>query len=84
MHCAHQIEAARAKPGFRSGQAAIESIIVVGLILLIFIGIFELARLFAAEEILNYAAGRGARAATVGFNDFMEKEKWRLSRTRAL
>ena len=79
MPCAHQIEAARAKPGFRSGQAAIESIIVIGLILLIFIGIFELARLFAAEEILNYAAGRGARAATVGFNDFMVEKTIRVA-----
>ena len=79
MGRANPLVAARAKRQACAGQAAIESIIAIGLILLIFIGIFELARLFAAEEILNYAAGRGARAATVGFNDFMIEKTVRVA-----
>jgi len=53
------------------GQALIESCIVIGLICLLLMGIFQLAQLFLAREILDYAAGRGARAKAVGFNDFM-------------
>ena len=53
------------------GQALIESCIVIGLICLLLMGLFQLAQLFVAQEILDYAAGRGARAKAVGFNDFM-------------
>jgi len=53
------------------GQALIESCIVIGLICLLLMGLFQLAQLFMAREILDYAAGRGARAKAVGFNDFM-------------
>ena len=55
----------------RSGQALIESCLVVALICLIFFGVFQLSQLFASQEVLDYAAGRGARARTVGFNHFM-------------
>ena len=80
MDCANPHDAAvRSQPCACSGQAAVESIIVIGLILLIFVGVFELARLFAAEEILNYAAARGARAATVGFNEFMIEKTVRVA-----
>lgn len=79
MDYANPHKAGREKTRACSGQAAIESIIVIGLILLIFVGIFEIARLFAAEEILNYAAARGARAATVGFNDFMIEKTIRVA-----
>ena len=38
---------------------------------LILFGLLEIARLFMAREVLNYAATAGARAHSVGFNDFM-------------
>lgn len=38
---------------------------------LVLFGLFEISQLFAAQEILDYAAARGARAETVGFNHFM-------------
>ena len=38
---------------------------------LVLFGLFEISQLFAAQEILDYAAARGARAETVGFNSFM-------------
>ncbi len=57
--------------GGRSGQSLIESCLVVGLACLLFFGVFQLSQVFAAKEFLDYAAARGARAATVGLNDFM-------------
>lgn len=55
----------------RSGQALIESCLVLVLLCLILFGALQVSRLFAAREILDYAAARGARAQTVGFNRFM-------------
>lgn len=43
----------------------------MALICLVFFGVFELSQLFASKEVLDYAASRGLRAKTVGFNDFM-------------
>ena len=60
------------------GQALIESCIVIGLICLLLMGMFQLVQLFMAREILDYAAGRGARAKTVGFNDFMVSKTVRI------
>ncbi len=57
--------------GNRSGQALIESCIVILFICLICFGLLQVSRFFAAREILDYAAARGARARTVGFNRFM-------------
>ena len=53
------------------GQALIESCIVIALICLILSGFFQLSQLYAAKEISAHACFRGARAKTVGFNDFM-------------
>lgn len=53
------------------GQALIESCLVIAIVCLIFFGIFQISQLYAAQEVLDYAAGRGARAFTVGFNKFM-------------
>ena len=55
----------------RSGQALIESCIVVLLLCLICFGLLQISRFFAAQEIMDYASARGARARTVGFNQFM-------------
>ena len=54
-----------------AGQSLIESCFVVAVICLIFFGLFQISQLFAAKAILTYAAAAGARARTVGFNDFM-------------
>lgn len=56
---------------YQKGQSLIESCIVIGILCLLLMGIFQLSQLFMAQEILHYAAGRGARAKVVGFNDFM-------------
>lgn len=55
----------------RAGQAVIESCVVMGLLCLLLMGLFQLARLYVAEDILNYAAARGVRCRSVGLNDFM-------------
>ena len=55
----------------RSGQAILESSLVITLMSLILFGLFEISRLFMGREVLNYAATVGARAHSVGFNDFM-------------
>jgi hypothetical protein len=53
------------------GQALVESCIVIALICLLLAGFFQLSQLYAAKEVSFHAAFRGARAKTVGFNDFM-------------
>jgi hypothetical protein len=53
------------------GQSIIESVITVALISVIFFGIVQMALLFTAKEVVTYAANKGARARTVGFNNFM-------------
>lgn len=55
----------------KSGQSLVESCIVTILICMILCVLLQISQLFAAKEILTYAAGRGARAKTVGFNQFM-------------
>lgn len=55
----------------RAGQSLIESCIVIGILCLLFMALLQLSQLYMAQEILHYAAGRGARAKTVGFNEFM-------------
>ena len=61
----------RASVKYRDGQALIESCLVVTLVCLVFFGIFQISQLYAAQEVLDYASGRGARARTVGLNRFM-------------
>lgn len=61
----------RSITGSRSGQGLIESCLIVALVCLVFFGVFQVSQLFASQEVLDYAAGRGARAKTVGFNHFM-------------
>ena len=54
-----------------SGQSLVESCVVIGIICLFLMGLFQLSQLYMAREIMMYAAGRGARARTVGFNEYM-------------
>lgn len=62
----------------RNGQSLIESCFVVALVCLLFFGLFQICRLYAAQEVLDYAASRGARATTVGFNRFMVEKTVRV------
>ncbi len=62
----------------KSGQALIESCLVIAIVCLLFFGLFQISQLFAAQEVLDYAAGRGARAITVGFNEFMVRKTVRV------
>lgn len=62
----------------RQGQSLIESCLVLALVCLVFFGLFQVSRLFAAKEVLQYAAERGARAKTVGFNRFMVHKTVRI------
>ena len=62
-----------------AGQALIESCLVIALICLILAGLFQLAHLYSAKEIASYACARGARARTVGFNDFMVSKVVRVA-----
>ena len=63
----------------RCGQALIESCLIMGLVCLLLMGIFQLAQLFVAREIIDFSAGRGARARTVGFNEFMVLKTLRIA-----
>ena len=62
-----------------SGQAIIEACLVVALAALLLFGVFQVALLYAAGDILDHAAVSGARAATVGLNDFMVTKSVRAS-----
>ncbi|MEI6149772.1 MAG: TadE family protein [bacterium] len=55
----------------RAGQSLIESCLVLIIVCLAFFGVFQISQLFARQEVLHYAAARGARAKVVGFNQFM-------------
>lgn len=59
------------KRGNVHGSSLVEACLAIGMMCLIFFGLFQISRVFAAYEILHYAAARGARAATVGFNRWM-------------
>ncbi len=61
-----------------AGQALIESCLVIGLGCLLLMGLFQLAHLWVAQELLTFAAARGARAKAVGFNDFMVSKTVRI------
>ena len=55
----------------KRGQSLIEACLAMGVICLVFFGLFQVSQLAAAREVLYHAAARGARAKTVGFNRFM-------------
>lgn len=57
--------------GRKSGQAMIETIIVMVFLLIAFFMIAQFADNFRARLVTDYAAGRCARSRTVGLNDYM-------------
>ena len=63
----------------QSGQSLIEACLAMGILCLVFFGLFQLSQLAAAREVLNHAAARGARAKTVGFNHFMVSKAVRVA-----
>ena len=44
---------------------------VLAVLCLVLFGVFQVSQVIATKETLHYAAGRGLRAKTVGFNEFM-------------
>lgn len=63
----------------RTGQAMIESMLVILVISLLFFSLLQLAQAFAGREILRHASARAARARTVGFNGWMCKKVMRVA-----
>jgi len=61
------------------GQALIEACLVIALICLILAGLFQLAQIYSARIIALHACARGARAQTVGFNQFMVAKAVRVA-----
>jgi hypothetical protein len=55
----------------KSGQAMIETIIVMVFLLIAFFTISQFADNFRARLVTDYAAGRCARSRSVGLNDYM-------------
>jgi hypothetical protein len=55
----------------RAGQSLVETALMIILISLILLGVLQVSRLFVAKEIITHSAAAGARAAAVGFNEFM-------------
>lgn len=74
----HALLRRRACSRDKRGQALIESCMVIAVVCLILFSLFQISQLFAAQEVLDYAAGRGARAITVGFNRFMVEKTVRV------
>ena len=54
-----------------SGEAIIESMLTIMVLLLILFGLMQLFHLNLAGNVAKFAAFRGARSATVGFNDYL-------------
>ena len=52
----------------------IESCLAVSFVCLVFFGLLQISQLVAARDVLHYAAARGARAKTVGFNHWMVRK----------
>lgn len=55
----------------REGSTMIEACLIVMLLCLVLFGGFQISRLYASKEILDYASMAGARAKAVGLNEFM-------------
>lgn len=62
-----------------SGQAIIESFIVIFIICILLFGLLQAAVVVAGSEILHHAAARAARARSVGFNEWMALKAMRVA-----
>ncbi len=63
----------------QSGQAMVESIIIMLITLLLLFGLLQIAHAYAGREILRHSAARAARAKTVGFNRWMCEKVMRVA-----
>jgi hypothetical protein len=63
----------------RSGQAMVESILAMVVILLVFLALFNLSDQIRVKLLVENAAAKCARARAVGYNDFMLRKIARLS-----
>jgi len=63
----------------RSGQAILEACFVIIVVALLFFALLQVSQLFTAKAVLTYAASAGARAKSVGFNDFMVSKVVRVA-----
>ena len=63
----------------RSGQAALETFIVVLVVCVLLFGLLQTAVVFSGREVLHHAAARAARARAVGFNDWMAFKAMRVA-----
>ena len=61
----------RSRLRLRSGQALIESLIVILITCMILFGMLQVATVHVGSEIMHHASARAARARAVGFNDWM-------------
>lgn len=63
----------------RSGQATIESFIVMLIVCILLFGLLQAAVVFTGSDILHHAAARAARARSVGFNEWMAFKAMRVA-----
>ena len=63
----------------RSGQAYLETFLVLLVLLLVLFGLLQVALSYGDREVLHHAAARAARAKAVGFNDWMATKAARVA-----
>lgn len=63
----------------RCGQAMVESILAMVVLLLVFLALFNLSDHIRVKLLVENAAAKCARARAVGYNDFMLRKIARLS-----
>lgn len=63
----------------KRGQAMVETIVVLVFLLFAFFALFQFADNLRAKLLCEYAAGRCARAATIGLNEFMVTKTARIA-----
>ena len=67
-----------APPAWRAGQAMLESLLVLLVLVAGFLFFYDFAYGAVTRLLLNHAAGRVARADTVGFNEFHRAKALRV------
>jgi len=63
----------------KRGQAILESMLTILVLCLLVAGLYQLALIFAARDILHHAARSAARARAVGFNSWMVEKCARVA-----
>jgi len=63
----------------RSGQAVVETLVVMLVACLVLFGFLQVSQAFAEREIMRHAAARAARARAVGFNAWMCEKVMRVA-----